>query len=113
MHNSRLFKRDNDKVMTKSLALQVIKRIYLTEKTSVLAQKNYLTFIVDVKFNKCDIKKACEVLYEQKVESVKTLIQKSKMRRFKGKAYIRSDIKKAMVKFRDKVVIEQVFGGMQ
>lgn len=113
MHNYRYFSRDNSRVVSKTLAFDIIKRSCLTEKSSSLARNSYLTFIVGSQYNKCDIKKAFEVLYEQKVSDVKVIVKKHRKRFFKGRLYIRSSEKKAMVKFEDKEAIQQMFGGQQ
>ncbi|WP_342262163.1 50S ribosomal protein L23 [Alphaproteobacteria bacterium endosymbiont of Tiliacea citrago] len=109
----KFFLRDNAVKMSKSHAFDVIKRAHVTEKSSILAQNSYLTFIVDANANKCDIKKACQLIYEEEVSEVKIVVKKQRKRAFKGKVYIRSDVKKAFIKFKNKEVIEKMFGGQQ
>lgn len=111
MHNHKRFLRDNSKVMTKALALQIIQKAILTEKTSQLAQNNYISLLVGLKYNKCDIKKACEILYEQEIASIRIIVKKHKKKSFKGRTFIRSDSKKAFVKFKNTEAIQQLFGG--
>ena len=54
---------------------KVLKYPYLTEKAMRLAEKeNKITFIVDRRANKKQIKEVVEKLFEVKVEKVNTLI---------------------------------------
>ena len=46
---------------------------------------------------KPQIKAAVEALFDVKVTNVNTLVQKGKTKRWKGKPYKRSDVKKAIV----------------
>ncbi|MEM2910157.1 MAG: 50S ribosomal protein L23 [Nitrososphaerota archaeon] len=56
-------------------AQNVIKRVVITQDTVSLVEKeNKITFIVDIKATKKQIKDAVEKLYEVKVEKVNTLI---------------------------------------
>ncbi|MEM1666569.1 MAG: 50S ribosomal protein L23 [Nitrososphaerota archaeon] len=54
---------------------KVIKRVVITQDTVSLVEKeNKITFIVDIRATKKQIKDAVEKLYEVKVEKVNTLI---------------------------------------
>jgi len=54
---------------------KVIKRVVITQDTVPLVEKeNKITFIVDIRATKKQIKDAVEKLYEVKVEKVNTLI---------------------------------------
>jgi large subunit ribosomal protein L23 len=54
---------------------KVIKRVVITQDTVSLVEKeNKITFIVDIKATKKQIKDAVEKLYEVRVEKVNTLI---------------------------------------
>lgn len=54
---------------------KIIKRVVITQDTVSLVEKeNKITFIVDIKATKKQIKDAVEKLYEVKVEKVNTLI---------------------------------------
>jgi len=56
-------------------ASEIIKRVVITQDAVTLIEKeNKLTFIVDIKATKKDIKRAVEELYGVKVEKVNTLI---------------------------------------
>jgi len=77
---------------------QMLVKPLVTEKTSVNAENNVITFEVAKDASKPEIKQAIEALYNVKVEKVNTLIQQGKQKRFKGILGRRSDVKKAMVK---------------
>ncbi len=65
---------------------KIIIRPHVTEKTLMLMEKNNtLTFIVDVKSTKGQIKRAIELLYGVKVRKVNTLITP----RGEKKAYVK------------------------
>ena len=56
-------------------ASEIIKRVVITQDAVTLIEKeNKLTFVVDIKATKKDIKRAVEELYGVKVEKVNTLI---------------------------------------
>jgi large subunit ribosomal protein L23 len=59
--------------------MSVLKRPVVTEKITELNEKGKYGFIVDVKANKVEIKKAVEKMYGVKVENVRTM-------RYQGKA---------------------------
>ena len=76
----------------------IIKRpIALTEKAARLKEANQVVFEVALTANKIEIKTAVEALFSVKVTGVNTIVQKGKTKRWKGKPYTRSDIKKAIV----------------
>lgn len=75
----------------------VIRAPVITEKGSVIADKNQVIFKVAMDATKPQIKAAVEKLFDVKVKSVNTLIQKGKTKRFKGVLGQRSDVKKAIV----------------
>ena len=85
----------------------VIKAPIITEKSSDLAQnQNTITFSVDVKANKTQIKQAVEKIFNVKVESVNTINVKPKTKRvgrYTGKA---NKVKKAIVKLKEGSSIE-------
>ena len=78
---------------------QVIKRpIVLTEKAATLKEdENQVVFEVEVKANKIQIRDAVEKLFDVKVESVNTLIQRGKVKRLGRKIHKRPNWKKAIV----------------
>jgi len=84
----------------------IIKAPIITEKTSDLAQNNVITFSVDVKANKTQIKQAIENIFNVKVESVNTINvapKKKRVGRYVGKT---SKVKKAIVKLKEGSSIE-------
>jgi large subunit ribosomal protein L23 len=75
----------------------VIKSPLITEKSSLVAEQNQVVFKVASDATKPQIKAAVEKLFDVKVTSVNTLVQKGKTKRFKGILGRRSDVKKAIV----------------
>ena len=75
----------------------VIVAPHITEKATLLSESNAVVFKVADKATKPEIKAAVEALFDVKVVSVNTLTQKGKTKRWKGKPYRRSDVKKAVV----------------
>jgi len=70
---------------------------HITEKATLLSEHNAVVFRVAGKATKPEIKAAVEALFDVKVMGVNTLNQKGKTKRWKGKPYKRSDVKKAIV----------------
>ncbi|MCC6034728.1 MAG: 50S ribosomal protein L23 [Desulfurococcaceae archaeon] len=67
-------------------ALKIIKRPLQSEKALMLIDRqNTLTFIVDIKATKHDVKRAVETLFNVEVEDVRTLITS----RGEKKAYVK------------------------
>ena len=75
----------------------VIVAPHITEKSTLLSEFNSVVFKVSQDATKPQIKAAVEALFDVKVVSVNTLTQKGKTKRWKGKPYRRSDVKKAVV----------------
>lgn len=85
----------------------VIKAPIITEKSSDLAQnKNTITFSVDVKANKTQIKQAVEKIFNVKVESVNTINVKPRKKRVGKYIGMTNRVKKAIVKLKDGSSIE-------
>ena len=77
---------------------QVIKGPIITEKTHMLkGMGNKVTFRVDVKANKIEIRKAIEELFKVKVLTVNTINMKGKKKSMGRTEGVRSDWKKAIV----------------
>ena len=70
---------------------------YITEKSTMLSESNAVVFRVAPKASKPEIKAAIEALFNVKVTNVNTIVTKGKTKRWKGKPYQRSDMKKAIV----------------
>ena len=75
----------------------VIVAPHITEKSTMASEHNAVVFKVATGASKPEIKAAVEAIFDVKVTGVNTLVQKGKTKRWKGKAYKRSDVKKAIV----------------
>ena len=75
----------------------VIVEPHITEKSTLVSEQNAVVFKVANDATKPEIKAAVEALFNVKVTGVNTIVQKGKTKRWKGKPYMRSDIKKAIV----------------
>ncbi len=76
---------------------EVIRAPLITEKATMLSEKNQFVFKVAGNATKPEIKAAIEALFKVKVTGVNTLITKGKVKRTKGRIGVRSDVKKAFV----------------
>ena len=76
---------------------EIIRAPQVTEKSTLGSQYSKVTFEVANDATKPDIKKAVEALFDVKVKSVNTVIQKGKSKVFKGVKGSRSNFKKAIV----------------
>ena len=83
--------------MNKLAMYDVILAPVVTEKSTRVSEHNQVVFKVRKEATKPEIKAAIEGLFNVKVTAVNTLIQKGKMKRFKGRVGFRSDVKKAVV----------------
>lgn len=75
----------------------VILSPHITEKSTLLSENNAVVFRVADSATKPEIKAAVEALFDVKVAGVNTIVQKGKTKRWKGRPYKRSDMKKAIV----------------
>ncbi len=94
--------------------IEIIKRPIITEKAMKLGEQRQYVFEVDPNANKIQIKKAVEEMFEVKVESVRTLRVKGKVRSrytrrgiMRGKTPLR---KKAFVTLKEGFTIDLVGG---
>ena len=85
------------KVAVDTRHYDVVVAPHITEKATLLSENNAVVFKVAKTATKPEIKAAVEALYGVSVKAVNTLVQKGKVKRWKGKPYSRSDIKKAVV----------------
>ncbi len=83
--------------MSRETMYTVIRSPLITEKATMLGEKNQVAFRVAMDATKPEIKAAVEALFGVTVLGVNTLIQKGKTKRFKGRPGVRSDVKKAVV----------------
>lgn len=79
------------------LAVDIIKRPIITEKSSIGIENGKYTFEVNKKANKHQIKDAIEELFNVKVLNVNTMNFEGKTRRVKGKITKASNWKKAII----------------
>ncbi|GGE88862.1 MULTISPECIES: 50S ribosomal protein L23 [Sphingomonas] len=70
---------------------------HITEKTTLLSEHNAVVFKVATSATKPEIKAAVEALFSVTVTGVNTMLVKGKTKKWKGKDYTRSDMKKAIV----------------
>jgi large subunit ribosomal protein L23 len=88
----------------------VVVKPIITEKTTLIGEYNQMVFEVARDATKPQIKAAVEALFNKKVTSVNTLVQKGKTKRWRGKPYRRSDVKKAIVTLVDGQSIDVTAG---
>lgn len=79
-------------------ALTIIHSPFVTEKSTLISQYGRYGFLTSITANKFQIKQAIEQIFNVKVNTVSTLIQKGKTKRFRGRVGQRNDFKKAYVK---------------
>ncbi|UIP08062.1 50S ribosomal protein L23 [Erythrobacter sp. SDW2] len=79
----------------------VIVAPHITEKSTLLSEHNATVFKVAGDATKSQIKEAIEAIYDRKVAGVNTIVVKGKTKRWKGKPYKRTDMKKAIVTLAD------------
>jgi len=75
----------------------VILSPHITENSTLHSEFGAVVFKVSNDATKPQIKEAIEALFDRKVKSVNTVVQKGKTKRWKGRPYKRSDFKKAVV----------------
>jgi large subunit ribosomal protein L23 len=88
----------------------VIVAPHITEKSTLLSEHERSCVQGRGDATKPEIKAAVEALFDVKVTGVNTMIQKGKTKRWKGKPYTRSDIKKAIVTLADGQSIDVTTG---
>ena len=82
----------------------------ITEKSTIASENNQVVFRVPLEATKTEIGEAVEALFKVKVKAVNTLRTKGKQKQFKGKAYTRSTIKKAVVTLEEGHAIDVTTG---
>lgn len=91
----------------------IIRKPVITEKSmAAMAEKKY-TFIVHIKANKAQIKRAIEEVFGVKVENVYTLRTLGKTKRVGVHVGKRPDYKKAIIKLTEDSKTIEFFEGMQ
>ena len=91
-----MVKKSEQKQMNAALC-DIIVRPVITEKAMKTAENNQATFLVSLNATKPQIKKAIESVFGVEVKSVNTLRQAGKVKSFRGKPGVRSDVKKAII----------------
>ena len=77
---------------------EIVLAPHITEKSTMLSETNSVVFHVAPRASKPEIKAAVEALFNVKVTNVNTIVSKGKTKRWKGRPYQRSDVKKAIVR---------------
>jgi large subunit ribosomal protein L23 len=88
----------------------VILAPHITEKSTMLSEHNAVVFKVAKGASKPQIKAAVEALFPVTVTGVNTINVKGKTKRWKGRPYTRSDVKKAVVTLADGQTIDITSG---
>ena len=88
----------------------VVHAPHITEKSTMLSETNAVVFRVAPSASKPEIKAAVEALFNVKVTNVNTIVSKGKTKRWKGKPYQRSDMKKAIVTLAEGQTIDVTSG---
>jgi large subunit ribosomal protein L23 len=83
---------------------------HITEKSTLLSEHNAVVFKVAPRSTKPQIKAAVEALFGVNVTGVNTMTVKGKTKRWKGRPYERSDVKKAVVTLADGQSIDVTTG---
>ena len=83
---------------------------HITEKSTLLSEHNAVVFKVAGGASKPQIKAAVEALFGVSVTGVNTMNVKGKTKRWKGRPYTRSDVKKAVVTLADGQTIDITTG---
>lgn len=76
---------------------EILRAPVITEKATLGAEHNQVTFRVAIDASKPEIKAAVEGLFDVKVTKVNTLVQDGKTKRFRGREGRRASYKKAIV----------------
>lgn len=91
----------------------IIRKPVITEKSMAAMTEKKYTFIVDIKANKSQIKRAVEEVFGVKVDEVKTMRTEGKTKRVGVHIGKRADYKKAIVKLTEDSKAIEFFEGMQ
>jgi large subunit ribosomal protein L23 len=90
---------------------QIIKRPWVTEKSSDSREKNWYVFSVDKRSNKQEIKDAIEKIFKVKVGKVRTLVTTGKkVKRFGRTVGKKQSLKKAYIEITEGTI--EIFEGV-
>ena len=96
--------------MSREAMYEIVRNPVITEKATMLSEKNQFVFRVAIGATKPEIKASVEGLFGVTVVAVNTLVQKGKTKRFKGRPGVRSDVKKAYVQLAEGQSIDMSTG---
>jgi large subunit ribosomal protein L23 len=96
--------------MSKEAMFNIVRSPVITEKATMVSERNQVVFRVAIDASKPEIKAAIEGLFGVKVLDVNTLVQKGKTKRFRGRPGVRSDMKKAYVQLAEGQSIDMSTG---
>ncbi len=96
--------------LSREAMYDIIRAPVITEKATLLTERNQVVFRVAMEATKLEIKASVETLFGVKVLGVNTLVQKGKAKRFKGRPGVRSDVKKAYVQLAEGQSIDLTTG---
>ena len=82
---------------SKERIFELLRSPIITEKSTLLSEFNQVSFHVPMDASKPEIKAAVEDLFKVSVTAVNTLINKGKVKRFRGHLGKRNDTKKAII----------------
>ena len=91
--------------------MSVIRGPHLSEKAHRASELNQVVLKVRTDASKAEIRQAVELMFEVKVEDVKVVNVKGKVKRFGQTSGRRSDWKKAYVKLAEGSSLEAFLGG--
>lgn len=89
---------------------EVIRKPIITEKATMASENGAVVFQVAMDSTKPEIKAAVEEVFGVKVKAVNTTIIKGKTKKFRGRAGVRSDKKKAYVTLEEGQTIDVTTG---
>jgi large subunit ribosomal protein L23 len=84
--------------LSREAMYQIIRAPVITEKATLLSEKNQYVLRVSLDATKPQIKAAVEGLFGVTVLAVNTIVRKGKTKRVKGRPGRRSDVKNAIVR---------------
>ena len=84
--------------LSREAMYQIIRSPVITEKATLLSEKNQYVLRVSLDATKPQIKAAVEGLFGVNVVAVNTIVRKGKTKRVKGRPGRRSDVKNAIVR---------------
>jgi large subunit ribosomal protein L23 len=96
--------------MSREKMFEIVRSPVITEKATMITERNQVAFRVAIDASKPEIKAAIEGLFGVNVVAVNTLVQKGKTKRFRGRPGVRSDVKKAYVQLAEGQSIDMSAG---